>query len=380
MASVTGMTADAMEIIRDASIVDGNIDGSGHLILTTYGGTDIDAGYALVAVPDASTTVKGVVELATSAETIAGTDAVRAVTPAGLAATFVPDASTTVKGRIELATDVETLALVDALRAVTPSNLSALLTSLASKMAMTGEMKIWPSPVIPSDWLLCDGSSLLNASYTPLYNKIVPVLGTATITIASPGVVTFNAHGLIAGDTVCFTTTGALPTGLVTGSYYFVLAASLTSNTFRLATLDGDTAIVTTGSQSGVHTLRRAPFGIPDSTHFWLPPMLGRTLVGRDASQMEFSRLGKTFGAKTHTLIVSETPAHNHQIVMGNLLFQGGAGEHGHDRDDGIAGGSNISGAEGPLTARGPSSGNTGGGGAHNNIQPSLAVNFIIKT
>lgn len=36
--------------------------------------------------PDASTTVKGVVELATTAETTTGTDAVRAVTPAGLQA------------------------------------------------------------------------------------------------------------------------------------------------------------------------------------------------------------------------------------------------------------------------------------------------------
>ena len=41
-----------------------------------------DAG-AVVA-PDASTTVKGIVELATSAEAIAGTDAVRAITPATL--------------------------------------------------------------------------------------------------------------------------------------------------------------------------------------------------------------------------------------------------------------------------------------------------------
>lgn len=38
----------------------------------------------------ASTTASGIVELATNAETITGTDAVRAVTPAGLAATSVP--------------------------------------------------------------------------------------------------------------------------------------------------------------------------------------------------------------------------------------------------------------------------------------------------
>ena len=39
-------------------------------------------------VPDSSTTVKGIVELATSAETLTGTDAVRAVTPAGLASLY----------------------------------------------------------------------------------------------------------------------------------------------------------------------------------------------------------------------------------------------------------------------------------------------------
>lgn len=41
-------------------------------------------------IPDASATVKGKVELATSAETITGTDATRAVTPAGAAAAYQP--------------------------------------------------------------------------------------------------------------------------------------------------------------------------------------------------------------------------------------------------------------------------------------------------
>lgn len=40
----------------------------------------------LASVPDASETVKGIIELATAAEVLAGVDAVRAVTPAGLAA------------------------------------------------------------------------------------------------------------------------------------------------------------------------------------------------------------------------------------------------------------------------------------------------------
>lgn len=84
MATVTVVTADKTLAIEAATIVSGDIDASGHLILTRFDGGSIDAG--VVTTVDASVTQKGVVELATSAETIAGTDAVRAVTPAGLAA------------------------------------------------------------------------------------------------------------------------------------------------------------------------------------------------------------------------------------------------------------------------------------------------------
>ena len=44
MATVTGLTKDRMLAIEAASIVNGAIDLSGHLILTTHGGTTIDAG------------------------------------------------------------------------------------------------------------------------------------------------------------------------------------------------------------------------------------------------------------------------------------------------------------------------------------------------
>lgn len=54
MATITGLTAERMREIEAASIVDGRIDESGHLILTKYDGTEIDAGDALVAVPNES--------------------------------------------------------------------------------------------------------------------------------------------------------------------------------------------------------------------------------------------------------------------------------------------------------------------------------------
>lgn len=51
MATVTGLTAERMRQIEAGSIVDGKIDASGHLILTRYDETEIDAGDAVVAVP-----------------------------------------------------------------------------------------------------------------------------------------------------------------------------------------------------------------------------------------------------------------------------------------------------------------------------------------
>jgi hypothetical protein len=82
-----------------------------------------------------------------------------------------------------------------------------------------------------------------------------PANGTFTVTIASPGVFTKTAHGLTAGDKLIFSTTGALPTGLTAGTTYFVIAGGLTSNDFEVSTTDGGSAVNTSGSQSGTHTI-----------------------------------------------------------------------------------------------------------------------------
>lgn len=75
---------------------------------------------------------------------------------------------------------------------------------------------------------------------------------TATITIASPGVVTWTAHGMSNGDEVKFVTTGALPTGLAAGTVYYVVNKA--ADTFQVAATRGGAAINTSGTQSGVHT------------------------------------------------------------------------------------------------------------------------------
>ena len=88
---------------------------------------------------------------------------------------------------------------------------------------------------------------------------------TATMTIASPCVVTLTNHGLRNGTGVAFSTTGALPTGVTAGTTYY--ARPTAANTFNLydtaehAIAGGTTGRVnTSGSQSGTHTIKGAYF------------------------------------------------------------------------------------------------------------------------
>lgn len=86
-----------------------------------------------------------------------------------------------------------------------------------------------------------------------VYQVDVARSSTVTITIASPGVVSWSAHGLLAGQQVQLTTTGALPTGLAINTTYFVVPVD--ANSFQLAATQSGTAINTSGSQSGTHTM-----------------------------------------------------------------------------------------------------------------------------
>lgn len=89
-------------------------------------------------------------------------------------------------------------------------------------------------------------------------------------------------------------------------------------------------------------------------------------VTSASASGTNATTLGGAGGAETHTLITAEMPAHTHtlsQTYGGNS----GSGTVGWGND-----GSNL-GTSSPATS------STGGGGAHSNTQPWLALNYIIK-
>jgi len=135
-----------------------------------------------------------------------------------------------------------------------------------------------------------------NGTYLQKYNTTTEEWenlgsGTATMTIANPAVVTQTAHGLKAGSKISFTTTGALPTGVTAGTIYYVLATDLSANTFKFSDTAGGTAIGTTGTQSGDHTLLRRYTA--DAEFGWL--VYDDLLYGCNASENFFTFDGAKF-------------------------------------------------------------------------------------
>lgn len=105
----------------------------------------------------------------------------------------------------------------------------------------------------------------------------------ATITIASPGVITVTNHGLTIGRKVGFTTTGALPTGLAASTIYYV-ASVPTTNTLTVAATLGGAAINTSGTQSGTHLLVKDPTERYVAGH----TIEGLNFFGNSANQSRF--------------------------------------------------------------------------------------------
>ena len=128
-------------------------------------------------------------------------------------------------------------------------------------------------------------------------------------------------------------------------------------------------SLLRAGTYAGLFAVIGTTYGSADGTHFNVPNFKGKVPVGYNSAETEFDVMGETGGEKTHTLTITEMPSHQHigtpysvWVEQASLLFPGNSGTYN------IAGRSNAN----FFPA-------TGGGGAHNNLQPYLTLNYIIK-
>jgi microcystin-dependent protein len=274
------------------------------------------------------------------------------------------------------------------------SNLNADLLDgqHASFYMPSGSIQQYAGLSAPTGWLFCDGSSISRTTYADLFSAVTLSKGTVTMTIATPCVVTLSSHGLVAGDAVYLTTTGALATGLTADNTYYIQNPA--TNTFNLNTSQANAIansatgrVATSGSQSGTHTLVRAPWAGITASNFTIPDLRGRIGVGidnmggSDASRLSVNNaVGLGGGAETHTLSTAEMPPHTHTAglydalgINNNLVTDGGGGNAYQAL---IASGLSA-------TTRVTTNSTGGSGGvtsAHNNMQPYILLNYIIKT
>lgn len=264
-------------------------------------------------------------------------------------------------------------------------------------------------PAVDEDYQFAPEVRAALAASTELRNQVVPMTETQRNNLA--GAELWNGRLILnttssridrydGSDWVAMTTE---PAGVVK------MFAGPTAPEFH-ALLDGSVV-----SRSGIYAALFAVIGTTYNTGgeagtvFRLPNMKGKVVVGVDSAQSEFNTLGESGGEKAHALSIGEMPSHDHTNETGSQsALHDHAGSvsvlaHQHNlplTDQAVQSGTGatvqkwaspgtqISDAGGsstpsfttaqeddPHTHDIPAQ---GGGAAHNNLQPYVAMNYII--
>jgi microcystin-dependent protein len=123
------------------------------------------------------------------------------------------------------------------------------------------------------------------------------------------------------------------------------------------------------------------------STTFNVPDLRGRVVAGQDdmggssanrltgvTGSVNGDTLGGTGGTETHTLVTAEIPAHTHALAWTSGKPNSGSGTRSNNIED--APGSRNTGST--TNVGGITINSEGGGGAHNNVQPTIILNYMI--
>lgn len=200
---------------------------------------------------------------------------------------------------------------------------------------------------------------------------------TLGLALAGVNIATLSATGLTYNGIVV----GGVPSGSIT------MFAGLAAPTGWLLCAGQD--VSRTGVTADLFTAIGTAYGIGDgTTTFGIPDLRGRLVAGLDnmggtaATRLTATTItggattaGNSGGEQTHALVVDELAVHTHADaghVHGNALgIVAGGGQ--------FSGGGSLSGGSPDTDSASAVLSNTGLGTAHNNVQPTIVMNMIIK-
>jgi microcystin-dependent protein len=140
--------------------------------------------------------------------------------------------------------------------------------------------------------------------------------------------------------------------------------------------------ILSIAQNTALFSLLGTTYGGNGTTTFALPDLRGRVPVGTGQGPgLSPVNLGEVSGEPTHTLIITEMPAHNHQAqAQGNSSSGNSSSPAGNTwaasttRDNLYT----NAGANSPMAANTVTVGIAGGSQPHNNMQPYVGLNYLI--
>ncbi|HEY0738268.1 MAG TPA: tail fiber protein [Herpetosiphonaceae bacterium] len=146
--------------------------------------------------------------------------------------------------------------------------------------------------------------------------------------------------------------------------------------------------ILSIAQNTALFSLLGTTFGGNGQTTFALPDLRGRVAVSPGQGPgLPAVNLGQMSGEPTHTLIITEMPAHNHTAQTTTRAYDQGFGDPGDSPRTTNNFWSSVS-SGGPYNTTANTSMNAGavqatigiagGSQPHNNMQPYLGVNYII--